>query len=98
MDCKLGAVISNTIMWISGTSFGTSVDKVEAVADLTTESDVYISLPIFVTSLLASVAFIWTVARYDARQRRMAEEAREHLDRMYERLDAIEGYLGDTEK
>ena len=98
MDYKLGAVISNTVMWISGTTLGSAVDSAESMTDLTTEGDVFISLPIFITSLIATAAFTWTVARYDARQRRMAEESRDHLERMYERLDAIEGYLGESEK
>jgi len=98
MDYKLGAVVSNTVMWISGTTLGSAVDKAENMTDLTTEGDVFISLPIIITSLIATAAFTWTVARYDARQRQMADEARNHLKRLYDRLDMIEGYLNEESR
>ena len=97
MDCKLGAVMSNTIMWISGTAFGSQVDSLTSIAELTTEKDLYISLPVFVVSLIASVGFTWTVARYDANQRRMADEARDHMERLYRRLECIERYMEDED-
>tara|TARA_Y100001938_G_C8083082_1_gene430317 strand:+ start:1823 stop:2119 length:297 start_codon:yes stop_codon:yes gene_type:complete len=97
MNCKLGAVASNTIMWISGTAFSSQVEKLASIAEMTTEKDLYISLPVFIISLIASVGFTWTVARYDSNQRRMADEARDHMERLYRRLECIERYMEDED-
>lgn len=62
---QAGAVSCSAVTWIACGILN---------ADTVTEAEIKVSLPIFITSIIATAGFTWVVAKYDnARLRKMDE-------------------------
>ena len=87
------AVISNGLMWICCGVFTTPAFA-QAVNDGTLgEKGFYISLPVYVTSIIGTAGFTWAVAKYDnARVRKIDQLEATYAMRMAqlnERIDHL---------
>ena len=81
------SVISNVVMWISvGAVYGQTTSPMPEVH----HDAVYISLPVFVTSMLATAVFTWTIAKYDNSRIRKIEVLEEKLESMEASMEELE--------
>ena len=61
---KLFAIISFITMWSSSIVLADGIEKI-AAGDKYNYEQIYISLPVYIVSMIATAGFIWTVAKYD---------------------------------
>jgi hypothetical protein len=66
---KLLGVVSNTMQWLSGGILMSTVD----------EKSIHITLPVFVTSLIATASFTWIICKYDNQRSRDIDTLREEI-------------------
>lgn len=75
---KLATLASHTCMWVS-----TAVIESKA----TCEDDIYITLPVFIISLIATVGFTWTIAKYDNARKRQIDELKQACKELKEQIE-----------
>jgi hypothetical protein len=85
MNCSLAclaarlSVLSNLAMW---TSAAFAMNDIAAFEAGTSEEGIYISLPVYIVSLIATAGFTWTVSKYDAARLQRMNEIESKLDRL----------------
>lgn len=59
-------VSSFCFMWVSGTVLAANITAAQKAKEaIKFADDVYVSLSVFITSIIATAIFTWTVAKYD---------------------------------
>lgn len=77
------AIISNMVMWLAaGTVYGQTSDLSNEVH----HDSIYISLPVFISSIIATAVFTWTVAKYDSKRIGKIEELEHQMTTLTNRL------------
>lgn len=90
MDCSIAciaarlSVLSNLLMW---TSAAYAMEDMQSIQSGTSEEGIYISLPVYIVSLIATAGFTWTVSKYDAARLQRMNDIEGKLDRL---LDSTE--------
>ena len=91
------AVLSNLLMWVSCGLMTTPAfaQTLTAEAPPTFEDGIFISLPVYITSLVATAMFTWTVAKYDSNRLRKLDHMEIEQKRTLDRMRGIEVRLED---
>jgi len=89
----LGAVISNLITWgavgvLCSQSYGQEPDSVLHPA--LTHEQILVTLPVFVTSIIATAIFTWTIAQYDRKRDTRIDHTQRMLEEVTKRLTNLE--------
>ena len=88
MNCSIAciaarlSVLSNLAMW---TSAAYAMEDMRSIQDGTSEDGIYISLPVYIVSLIATAGFTWTVSKYDAARLQRMNEIESKLDRLLDK-------------
>ena len=83
------AVLSNIITWsLVPTAWADVEGAIEGNA--VHEEGIYVSLPVYIISLIATAGFTWTIAKYDSQRIRRLEGLEEELKRSNRRSVALE--------
>lgn len=57
-----------------------------------THEQILVTLPVYVTSIIATAIFTWTIAQYDRKRDKKLDRTQQMLDEMARRLKEIEQY------
>lgn len=83
---RFGAVASGCAMWIATGSLLAIVSRAGAASAAdggpVTQDAIAISLPIFVTAVIATAVFTWTIARYDLGRNVRIRNLERRMDRI----------------
>ena len=79
---RLFCVISHTMM------IGSSGTLVSATHVPISETGIVISLPVYVSSLIATAIFTWTIAKYDAKRAKKITQLETKIDNLIRIHDA----------
>lgn len=82
---KLAAVVSHTLMWISAGvvhAQASASANTQRIGPTLTEDGIYISLPVFVASLISTAVFTWRIAKYDHHRKRQIEKIEQKLNKI----------------
>jgi len=83
------AVLSNAITWSLSPMAWADVDGV--IGDTAVhEEGIFISLPVYIISIVATAGFTWTIAKYDSQRIRRLEGLEHELKRANSRALALE--------
>lgn len=75
---RLMAVISFIVMWSSTVVLADGMQKA-AADDKYSYEQIYISLPVYIISLLATAGFVWAVAKYDNKRAQEMRALRDEI-------------------
>ena len=70
------------MMWMSGGVLGAQLKA--AANEIQVSDSIYVSLPVFVTSIIATAIFTWTVAKYDNKKVIEIQELRKAVHTLIE--------------
>jgi hypothetical protein len=79
---RFGAAMSHAVMWIAvGTmcSHVSAADGSGSVAGPVNQESIYVTLPMFVVSIIATAGFTWTIAKWDTRRTKEVHELRNEI-------------------
>lgn len=77
---RILGVVSNATQWVSG--------GILASAEVT-EKEISISLPIYITSIIATASFTWIICRYDSRRGNEIHDLKRECEKMNTELKTI---------
>ena len=90
-QAMFGAITSNLSMWVIVGVFTSEVYSQNADPIPTLNHDqIMIGLPVFVTSILATAIFTWTVAQYDRKRDRKIDHTERMVEEMRNRIRELE--------
>ena len=83
------AVVSNIVMWSTG---AVAYAQLEGVLSdgVVHEEGIFISLPVYIISLIATAGFTWTIAKHDSQRIRRLDGLEVELKRATQRSRALE--------
>lgn len=81
---RRGLILSNLAMWMGAVSVYAQTS--ESPSGMVPQETVYVSMPVFVTSIMATAVFTWTVSKYDQSRNRKVEMLEEKLEALGEKL------------
>jgi hypothetical protein len=89
----LGAILSNIVTWsVVGLLCGQSYaqDMAESPHPALTHDQILITLPVFVSSIIATAFFTWTIAQYDRKRDKRIDQTQQLLSDLTRRLGDLE--------
>ena len=82
-------IVSNTVMCTSAATLFAEIQNSPSFSSDVHQDSIFISLPVFISSMVATALFTWTIARYDqnrVRQMQQLEERFTHFERRLEKM------------
>lgn len=90
-QAMFGAISSNIFMWGMAGLFTSEVYSQSSDPTPTLNHDqIMVGLPVFVTSIIATAIFTWTVAQYDRKRDRKIDHTERMVEEMRNRIRDLE--------
>ena len=88
----LGAILSNIVTWsVVGLLCGQSyAQDPEVVHPALTHDQILVTLPVFISSIIATAFFTWTIAQYDRKRDKRIDQTQQLLSDLTRRLGDLE--------
>jgi len=88
----LGAILSNIVTWsvvglLCGQSYAQDTD---AVHPALTHDQILVTLPVFISSIIATAFFTWTIAQYDRKRDKRIDQTNQLLSDLTRRMGDLE--------
>jgi len=88
----LGAILSNIVTWsvvglLCGQSYAQDTD---AVHPALTHDQILVTLPVFISSIIATAFFTWTIAQYDRKRDKRIDQTQQLLTDLTRRMGDLE--------
>jgi len=83
------AVLSNVITWSLAPTVWADVEGAWE-GNAVHEEGIYVSLPVYIISLIATAGFTWTISKYDSQRNRRLDGLEHELKRANSRALALE--------
>jgi hypothetical protein len=90
-QAMFGAVTTNVWTWLMVGVFSSQSYGQDVAPEPTLNHDqIMIGLPVFVTSIIATAIFTWTVAQYDRKRDRKIDQTERMVEEMRNRIRSLE--------
>ena len=89
-SASAGAIMSNMTTWICVGLLTCQATAQETTEPALTHDQILVTLPVFVTSIIATAIFTWTIAQYDRKRDKKLDRTTVMLERLEERLRNLE--------
>lgn len=88
---RVAIVGTHSLFWISGSVLYAQTEQGGRLPSQSTSEDgIFISLPVFVSSVLATAVFAWTIAKYDSQRVRRLDRIERQNEELLQRLASLE--------
>ena len=96
--CGVCGIVSNIVMWCCVGVLTGQVNGAENPEPALTHDQILIALPVYVTSIIMTAIFTWTIAQYDRKRDRKLDSIQHMNDELKREMDILQEQIKHRNK